>query len=557
MTEQTRTPAAPASVDAPTARVGTARRAVKPPALGWSAAILAAIVAVWTPAAAGHGRGAAWNILSGFSRIATAQQEEPSSPRARAPLTILQLNDVYSALPVDGPAGAGGLARVTTLKQQLTAAGRTPLLLLAGDFLSPSVASSIFKGEQMVAALNAAGLDLATLGNHEFDFGVDVLLLRMRKAKWQWVVSNVIDTNTGKPIGGAAPYIVRMFGPLKVGFIGLVLTSDEISRDKLTHVKLVDPLQAAATYLPLIKNEGANVIVALTHLAFADDRALVERFPDITLVVGGHEHYPIAATEGRAFISKAGSDAKVVARIDIDRRASGAIERFYELVPITAALPDDPKTAAVIASYESRLGAELDTVVGTSTVPLDADTVRLRAAETNLGNLVADAIRANAKADLAIVNAGSIRGDRVFQAGPLTRRTLVEIHPFGGVVCKVSVPATVVMQALNNGVAKMPATAGQFPQVSGLTMHVDRNQPPDDRVRDVRVYGSPLDPKRTYTVAITDYMLKGGDGYAMFAGQRVLIGPESGDLLVSALEKYITEKKEIAPAVERRIVIDP
>ncbi len=495
--------------------------------------------------------------VGSFRGAVFAQQEEPSSPRARAPLTILQLNDVYSAVPVDGPEGAGGLARVATLKQRLAEAGRTPLLVLAGDFLSPSVASSIFKGEQMVAALNAAGLDLATLGNHEFDFGVDVLLQRMRESKWQWVISNVVDTNTGKPLGGAAPYVVKTYGPLKVGFIGLVLITNEISRDKLTHVKLTDPLAAAATYLPRLKREGANVIVALTHLEFTDDRALVERFPQIDLVIGGHEHYPITASEGRAFISKAGSDAKFVARIDVDRRASGRIERFYELVPITKALPDEPKTAAVVTSYESRLGIELDAVVGSSTVPLDADTVRLRASETNLGDLVADAVRAATNADIAIVNAGSIRGDRVFAAGPLTRRTLVEIHPFGGVVCKVEVPATVVMQALNNGVSKMPATAGQFPQVSGLTMRVNRNGPPENRVRDVLVSGAPLDPNRKYTVAITDYMLKGGDGYAMFGGQKVLIGPEAGDLLVAALEKFVLAKKEVAPKVEGRIVIDP
>jgi 5'-nucleotidase len=489
-----------------------------------------------------------------FGRADFARQEEPSSPRARAPLTILQLNDVYSATPVDG---AGGLARVATLKQQLASAGRTPLLVLAGDFLSPSVASSVFKGEQMVAALNAAGLDLATLGNHEFDFGVDILLQRMREAKWQWVISNVIDTDTGKPIGGAAPYLVRPFGALKVGFIGLCLNTEEISRDKLTHVRLDDPLDAAGTYLPLLKSEGANVIVAITHLAFADDRALIERFPEIDLIVGGHEHYAITATEGRTFISKAGSDAKFVARIDVDRRASGTVERFYELIPITSALPDEPRTAEVVASYETRLGSELNTVVGTSSVPLDADTIRLRAGETNLGDLFADAVREDAKADVAIVNAGSIRGDRVYPVGPLTRRTLIEMHPFGGVICKVAVAAAIITQALSNGVSKLPATAGQFPQVSGLTLHVDPKQPPDNRVRDVRVAGAPLDPNRTYTVAITDYMLTGGDGYGMFRGQRVLIAPEAGDLIVAALEKYVAAKKEVAPRIEGRIVIDP
>ena len=145
--------------------------------------------------------------------------EEPSAPRARAPLTILQINDVYSTIPING---LGGLARVATLKQQLTEAGRTPLLVIAGDFLSPSVASSIFKGEQMVAALNAAGLDLATLGNHEFDFGVDVLMQRMKESRFQWVVSNVVDT-AGQPLAGAVPYIVRTFGTIRVGFFWLRL----------------------------------------------------------------------------------------------------------------------------------------------------------------------------------------------------------------------------------------------------------------------------------------------------------------------------------------------
>src|SRR5262249_37633575 len=114
-------------------------------------------------------------LASDFNRTVRAQQEESASPRLPAPLTFLQINDVYSTLPVDG---AGGLARVATLKAQMMAAGRTPLLVLAGDFISPSVASTVFKGEQMVAALNAVGLDFATLGNHEFDFGRDVLIQR-------------------------------------------------------------------------------------------------------------------------------------------------------------------------------------------------------------------------------------------------------------------------------------------------------------------------------------------------------------------------------------------
>jgi 2',3'-cyclic-nucleotide 2'-phosphodiesterase (5'-nucleotidase family) len=481
---------------------------------------------------------------------ATAQQE--FAARAAAPLTLLQINDVYTTVPIDGQ---GGLARVATLKQNLAKAGHTPFLVIAGDFLSPSVASSVFRGEHMVAALNAAGLDLATLGNHEFDFGDDVLIQRMHEATFQWVVSNVVDTVTGQPIGGAAPFVVKTFGALKVGFLGLCLNTSEITADKLKHTRISDPLAAAGRYLPLIKQAGATVIVAVTHLAFADDRALVEQYPDIDVVIGGHEHYLITAAERRSFISKAGSDAKFVARIDLNQRLSGTIERFYELVPITGALADDPKTAAAIASFESRLSTALETVAGTTSVPLDGLALHLRTAETNLGDLVADAIRADAHADIAITNGGSIRGNRLFPAGPLTRRTLVEIHPFDNVICVLALPGRAVLAALNHGVSSLPAADGRFPQVSGLTMSVDHSAPVGSRVRDVTVNGQPLDPNKTYTVAIPDFILKQGDGYTMFTGQPLRVAPEAGNLISTALERYVTATQHLEPAAEPRITI--
>jgi len=473
-------------------------------------------------------------------------------PRARAPVTFLQLNDVYSVVPIDG---LGGLARVATQKQQLAAAGRRPFLVMAGDFLSPSVASSVFKGEQMIAALNAAGLDLATLGNHEFDFGDDVLIQRMREARFEWVVSNVVDTATGQPIGGAAPYLVKTFGSLKVGFLGLCLNTDEITPDKLKHSRIIDPIAAAGQYLPALKREGAAVIVAVTHLAFATDRELVERYPEIDLVIGGHEHFLITATENRTLISKSGADARTVSRIDVNKLPGGTVERFYELLPMSSAIPDDPRTAAVIKSYEDRLSSELEAVVATTRVPLDGISSHLRTSETNLGDVIADAVRAEAGADLAIVNSGSIRGNRIFPAGPLTRRTLIEIHPFDNVVVKLALPGRVVLQALNTGFERLPAAAGMFPQVSGLKIVVDASAAPGSRVRDVQVNGRPLDPDRTYIVAIPDFILRGGDGYTMFADQHILVGPEAGTMISTAIEKYVTAQGEIRQQIEGRITL--
>jgi 5'-nucleotidase len=488
------------------------------------------------------------------SHVLHAQiQEEPAHPRAHAQLTILQVNDVYSTVPVEG---VGGLARVASIKKQLTAAGRNTLLMIGGDFLSSSVASTVFKGEQMIDALNATGLDVATVGNHEFDFGVDLLTTRMRQSKWDWVIANVIDRRTGALVGGARPYVIRRAGALKVGIIGLCLVEESMRAPGIRErLELVDPIEATARYLPQMKSEGVDIIVALTHLNFATDRALAARFPDIDIIVGGHEHYPITAIEGRTLISKAGSEARYVARIDVDKRAGAPIDRYYELIPVTSAIKEDPDAARVIDSWEAKLTGAMDVPVGTTRVPLDASDLRVRASEVNVGNLVADAMRRDVQADVAIMNSGGIRGDREYPAGTLTRRMLTQLSPFSNVVCKIELTGAQLLSALNFGVSKLPARSGQFPQVSGVTFRVVVSAPVADRVRDLKINGAPVDVARTYTLALPDFVLLGGDGYEMFAGAKMLVAPEAGSLIVTALEKMVSGQ-EIAPRVEGRIVIE-
>ena len=115
--------------------------------------------------------------------------------------------------------------------------------------------------------------------------------------------------------------------------------------------------------------------------------------------------------------------------------------------------------------------------MGSTRTPLEGTSQRLRSSETNLGDLVADAVRAAAHSDAALVNGGGIRGDRVHPPGPLTRRTLTEIHPFGNAVTTLSVPGRVIVAALEHGISRLPLSAGQFPQVSGLAFRVNADAP--------------------------------------------------------------------------------
>ena len=164
-------------------------------------------------------------------------------------------------------------------------------------------------------------------------------------------------------------------------------------------------------------------------------------------------------------------------------------------------------------------------------------------------------MRADTGAQIAILNSGGIRGDRVYAAGAITRREILEMEPFGNVDCTLSVSGATVLAILESGVAKLPSAAGQFPQVSGLTFTVDARAPTGQRVSDVKVAGVALNPSQTYSLTVPDFMLDGGDGYTMLAGERVLVGRESGTLIAVALENYITTRGTVNPAVEGRITI--
>ena len=482
-------------------------------------------------------------------------QEEPTSPRRFAPVTLLQINDVYSSTPIDG---LGGLARVATIKKELIAAGRTPLLLMGGDFLSASVASSVFKGEQMIDGLNAMGLDITSFGNHEFDFGVDLLLTRMQQSKFTWVNANMVDRKTGRLVGDTPPYVIRTVNDVKVGFIGLCLSDEGMSTPDLkARLEMLDPVDVASKYVPQMKREGADIIVAVTHLRIRADQTLAERVPGIDVIIGGHEHYPIAVTTGQTFISKAGMDARAVARIDIARRPGGVVDRYYELIPVNDKIKDDPDTLAVINKWEARLGAEMGSRVGSTTEPLDAVDFRIRGMETNIADLVADAVRADAKTDVAIVNSGGIRGNRVYPAGPLLRRDIVTMHPFGNVICVVQMTGAKVLAMLNAAVGKLPAADGGFPAVSGLRFRVKVSEPVGQRVKDLTVNGAPIDLQKTYTVAMPNYVLDGGDGYRdVKTNAVVLVNAEQGTLMVTALERYLNGR-EVSPKIDGRIVVEP
>jgi len=470
-------------------------------------------------------------------------------------VTLLQVNDVYQFTPVD-LGTRGGLARVLTLKESIEKESPNTLFLMAGDTISPSVESITYKGAQMIDAWNVAGLDYAAVGNHEFDFGPDELVKRMKESKFKWLAANVIDKRTGKPFGDALPFVIREFDGVKVGIFGLTLEETRTTSRPGTNVEFLNACETAKKMVTELHARGAKAVVALTHLSMSEDQE-VARCADVDVIIGGHEHTLLESSSGGAPIFKMTANAVELGRIDLNiSKTSGAVESIdWKVIPVTDQTKHDPRFASVNRKYGTLL-KELAKLVGRTTVELDARSANGRTQETNVGNFVADAFRTATGADVGLMNGGSIRADELIRPGPLTNRNVLSILPFKNRVVKIELDGETLRQTLEHGVARSAEDAepGRFPQVSGIRFSFDATRAPGSRVVNVTVNGKPLDPKKKYTVATTDYLaIDGGDGYAILKGARLLIPREQAQFDSDILRAAIVLKKTIAPAIDGRI----
>jgi 5'-nucleotidase / UDP-sugar diphosphatase len=467
-------------------------------------------------------------------------------------LTFLQINDHYVLEPVDG-GRRGGMARLATLVRELRRENPNTVFVLGGDFLSPSVESTFLQGAQMVAALNAIGLDYATFGNHEFDFGPTVLLERMNESKFRWLSANVVDRRTGRPFGGASTGDLLTLGGLRVGVFGLTMVDAARTSRPGPDIVFDPPLAAGQEAVARLRARGASVVAAVTHQEMAEDKALAAA-ADLDVILGGHEHDPLVAEERKTLITKAGSDARYLVQVDLWLTREGKlVERSWRFREVSPRVAPDLSVAELVRAYAARFDRELDVVVGRTDVPLEARTSRLRTQETNVGDLVTDVLRERLGTDVALVNGGAIRTNRTVPAGPLTRRDVHALLPFTDVVMKLEMRGRDVRAALEHGLAQTDREGGGFLQISGIRLIWNPRRSAGQRVVSATVGGRPLEDEAVYSVAVPSYLVRGGDGYAAFARAKVVIDETSGPQVARTILDAIVARGTIAPATDGRI----
>ena len=457
-----------------------------------------------------------WVFLSMFY-ISSCRVLRTGNDDHKIEIIFVQVNDVYEIAPLaDGK--VGGMARVATLKKQYKKNNPNTFLVMAGDFVSPSVYNSLqyqgkrIRGKQMIESMNTAGMDIAVFGNHEFDITEQELQERIDESEFQWVSSNTfhkVSANTAafKKSGISIPetYILTVHDAdgttARIGFIGLT-----IPFNKADYVTYTDPLATAKKLYAQIR-DSCDAVVAVTHQFIEDDVKLADAIPGLAVILGGHEHDMRFRKEGKIFITKAHANARsaYVVRVQVNTK-NKKIKVIPVLKELDESVPLDSATNYVVQKWihiadqnYSSLGFDSKKVVIASGVPLDGRESEVRIHQTNLTRLIVESmLYACPQADIAIVNGGSIRVDDILQA-PITEYDIIRALPFGGPIREVEMKGRLLVQVLDAGRKNMGI--GGFLHYTPVIF--------DSSEAQWKLQGSLIDPVKTYRVAIADFLIGG------------------------------------------------
>ena len=468
---------------------------------------------------------------------------------------ILHSNDVHGAID--------GYAYMPTLKHMFEEKGATDVMLVdAGDFSQGTTYVSVSKGLTAIQMMNYAGYDLVTLGNHEFDFGYAQLVDNLSKAEFYTISCNVILDETGESI--LPGYVTYDFGNketedgryLRIAFVGIETpeTATKVNPGliKEIHFTAFDDLYTTVqATVDAAKADEPDLVIALAHLGVDVESAgngyrsidLLKKVNGIDFVIDGHSHTVMTAGENGEAIQSTGTQFANVGVVVIDN-ATKTIEDRY-LVP-TQYLAKDADVLAVAKGIEAEVDAKYGAVFAKTEVLLEGEKPQVRSRETNLGDLICDAMvwsvlreggieNAEPNQVVGITNGGGIRA--TVNVGAVTMNNIMSVLPFGNTVAVVYVTGAELLEALEASTFCTPDPVGGYPQTSGIKWTLDATKEfaqgelyidlagkettyyaPAEirRVSIEEINGEPFDVNATYAVVTNNFCAAGGDTYNVF-----------------------------------------
>ena len=473
-------------------------------------------------------------------------------------LIIVHVNDVHGNIVDDGSAIIG-YAKLKAKVDELKAENPNVLLLNAGDTIHGTTLVNLSRGESMIKLMNAVGFDAMVPGNHDFNYGADRLVELIELAEFPIISANIYKEDGTTDFEG---YIIKEFDGFKVGIFGLTTDETKYKSSPLNTIgiEFTDPINEAKKMVEELEDK-VDVIIALAHIGldagskFTTDK-IAENVEGIDIIVDGHSHDDLP--EGKkvkdTVIVSAFEHTKKIGIVEIELEDGEVKSIAPSLVDYaqTAELTPDPAIEAEIAAMEEGNKPLLEIVLGKSPVDLVGEREVVRKGESNLGNLLTDAMLAASGADVALTNGGGIRAS--IPAGDITMGHVLTTFPFTNYPVVIEVTGETIKAALEHGVNAYPAAEGRFPHIAGMTFKLDEAKPVGERVVDLMIGDAPVDLEAKYKLVTNDFMAIGGDDYQMFIGAPKLA---EYPLLSEVLADYIAEKGEVNPVVEGRITVIP
>ena len=493
-----------------------------------------------------------------------------SSEAGPLELTILHTNDVHSHYDSFEPWGEpvqGGVARLVTAIEAVRDTAEHVLLLDAGDQFQGTLYFTVGGARVVADVMNQMRYDTMVIGNHEFDSGPAALAQFIDLAGFPIISANTDASADASLSEKILPFIIFFYDNVPVAVIGLTSEHTAIASSPGPNVQFLDVIDTAQESVQVLEDMGINKIIALTHLGYEYDLELAGAVQGIDIIIGGHTHtnldpYPTvtsSSTGEPVLIATAYEWGKQLGRLDVTFTAEGQIAAYEgHLITIDDSVAEDEDMLALLSGYQPAIDALMTTIVGATDVALNGAREDIRVRETNLGNLICDAMLWKTQSfntTLAIQNGGGIRAS--IPKGMITMGQVLEVLPYGNQITVVSLLGSDVWAALENGVSQVKDGSGRFPHVGGMRYTFDPAADTGSRVTAVGVWDAateayiPIDPAASYQMATNNFIANGGDDYVVFglSSERY----ETGWLLSDTFAEYLDAKSPVSPENEGRI----
>lgn len=436
-------------------------------------------------------------------------------------IILLHTNDTHGRAAESG--SSMGFAKIAALAKRILEENPNTLLLDAGDTFHGTTFATLQKGRSIVEVMNEVGYDAMAAGNHDFNYGYERLVELNHMAHFPILSANVHYENGTRLL---EPYVIKETAGIKIGLFGLTTpeTTYKTHPNNVQGLIFTDPAEEAKKIVAELRDQ-VDVIIAVTHLgidASSTDTSIkiAREVEGIDVIVDGHSHSTLVEGlqgEHDTLIVSAGEYTQNLGVVELlfDEEKK-LISKRARLITHEEAehIPPDVSVLQVIEQVEQEQEAVLSEVIGASSVRLEGEREFVRTGETNLGNLIVDAMLDITGAEVAMMNGGGIRAS--IEAGEITKGDVITVLPFGNYIVIKEVKGADLKAALENGASAYPDPKGAFPHVGGMSYKIDPERPPGNRVYDIFAAGEPLDLNRTYSLATNDFMAAGGDEYTMF-----------------------------------------